>query len=816
MKSTFQEMRMRTQYHVSGRVPKAKPRLAALVDYGCKSREGGAASRSCLSFLVWVALLMSPTLGGAQTSDTGLVRGTVLDAHTGSPVVAAHVHLRDLARHDFSHADGTFHFSELRPGSYTLVVERLGYATAELQVDILPGEASTVEISLRPSALAVAGVVVTGVGRERGVNQTYRPTSVLSGEELSRALSSSVAATIRGEPGIAMLSFGSAPAQPVIRGMSGDRVLVLEDGHRTGDLSSTAPDHAVGIDPVTARRIEVVRGPAGVLYGSNALGGVINVIREEVPRTQPEGLRGTGSFQAESMNRGATGAAIVSAPLGKTMAIRGEASGRRSGDLRTPLGQIPSTQAEGHNIALGLSLIRQWGYAGVAVRRYGLDHGLPGEFQGQEIPGAHEGGVDAETERTLVRVEGAHLTGLGPFEGVEFDASLVRYLHDEVEDRRETAEGTVRVLGTSFDQLYGTANMVARHEHSEGSFLVEGAVGLFALGRDLITGGSFPGSRDAQEAAMAAYIFEEVQWNLLRIQVGGRYDWTRVEPKDTRPIRLGGEAPVPVRTRTFGDLSGAFSLLFEARPGWIVGAGVSRSFRTPSIPQLFSDGPHLADFSYDVGNPELESEVGLGFDVFIRTSMDNVEAEATLFRNQVNNFIYYAPTGEADPRFRRFPVFRARGDDAVFQGADGRIQWEATRGLVFDGTLSYVQAFRTEDEDPLPRIPPLNGRLAVRYDVPRYFLGGEWEWARRQDRVPTPLQDPVNPGELVVLESPTAGYQLFNVSAGIRILKGESLHSLILKMDNLTDRARWDHLSRAKDVAPEPGRNLQLLYRVEF
>lgn len=766
--------------------------------------------------MLLVAVILLPDLGAAQTGELGLIRGTVVDATTRSPVVAAHVHLRNLARHDFSHADGAFHFPDLRNGSYTLVVERLGYATAELEVDVVSGEISTVEVPLRPSALAVAGVVVTGVGRERSVNQTYRPTSVLSGEELSRALSSSVAATIRGEPGIAMLSFGSAPAQPVIRGMSGDRVLVLEDGHRTGDLSSTAPDHAVGIDPVTARRIEVVRGPAGVLYGSNALGGVINVIREEVPRTQPEGIGGTASFQAESVSGGATAATVLRAPLGRSLAVRGEVSGRRAGDVRTPLGEIPSTQAEGHNLALGLSLIRQWGYAGMAVRRYGLDHGLPGEFQGEEIPGAHEGGVDAETERTVVRVEGAHLSGLGPFVAVEVDASLVRYLHDEVEDRRETAEGTVRVLGTSFDQLYGTANMVARHEHLEGSFLAEGAVGLFALGRDLITGGSFPGSRDAQEAAMAAYIFEEVQWDRIRVQVGARYDWTRVEPKDTRAIRLGGETPVPVRTRTFGDLSGALSLLFEARPGWIVGGGVSRSFRTPSISELFSDGPHLADFSYDVGNPDLESEVGVGYDVFVRASRNNVEAEATVFRNQVQNFIYYAPTGEADPRFRRFPVFRARGDDAVFQGADGRIQWEATSGLVFDGTLSYVQAFRAADEDPLPRIPPLNGRLAVRYDVPRYFVGGEWEGARRQDRVPSPLPDPVNPGEFVTLETPTAGYQLFNVSAGIRILQGESLHSLILKVDNLTDRARWDHLSRAKEVAPEPGRNVQLLYRVEF
>jgi iron complex outermembrane receptor protein len=357
---------------------------------------------------------------------------------------------------------------------------------------------------------------------------------------------------------------------------------------------------------------------------------------------------------------------------------------------------------------------------------------------------------------------------------------------------------------------------VARHQHAEGAFLTEGSLGLFALGRDLLTGGSFPGSRDATEAALAAYLFEEVQWNRLRVQVGARYDWTRIEPTDTRPIQLGGGGPVAVRTRTFGDVSGAFSVLWALTPGWTAGGGISRSFRTPSIPQLFSDGPHLADFSYDVGNPELESEVGVGLDFFMRLSVASVEAEATLFRNGVRNFIYYAPTGESDPRFRRFPVFRARGDDAVFQGADGRVQWEAASGLVLDGTLSYVQAFRRDDGDPLPLIPPLNGRAAVRYDVSSYFVEGEWEGARRQDRVPSSIPDPLNPGGRVILESPTAGYGMLNLSTGIRFYRGDASHSVILRLDNATDRARWDHLSRAKDVAPEPGRNVQLLYRVDF
>lgn len=766
--------------------------------------------------LLAVGLAVAPLTLVAQESELdlgqeGRIVGTVVDATTGEPMVAALVRIRGVGRTDMSHADGGFHLERVQAGTHTLVVERLGYATYEGEVEVRPDEVTQVRVALRPSAIALGGIVVTGVGRERGVHETYQPTSVLSGAELERKLSWSLTATIAHEPGISMQSFGPSPAQPVIRGLGGDRVLVLEDGQRTGDMSTTGPDHAVGIDPISARRIEVVRGPAGLLYGSNALGGVINVIREEVPRSLPEGTEGLLSVAGASVNRGMTVGARGAQAVADRFALRGEVTARVGGDVRTPDGVLSNTDSRGYNASVGGSWLPAWGFMGVSYRDYLLDHGVPGEFDGESIPGAHPGGADLETRRRAGRFEAGHFSGLGPFSTVELDANAVHYTHEEIEGIREDGS---RIVGTSFDQITATAEVAAHHEHPDTEIRDEGALGAFVLYRDLITGGSFPGTRDSKELNLAAFAFEELVLTPFRVQVGARFDWHRIEPVDTRPIDTG-ESLRPVGDRTFADFSGSVAGLWELADEWTLGVGLARAFRSPSVRELFSAGPHLADFSYDIGNPELGTEVGLGTDLFVRWNREGVSAEATVFRNAIRNFIHYRPTGEIDRRFFRFPIFEATAEDALFVGADGRIQWELRPQLVLDGTLSYVRAEYRDRGEPLPAIPALNGRLQARYDTERFWVGLEWEGATAQRRVPDPVPDPAGGPDLVP-ETPTPGYGLVGLGAGIRWFQGEWRHSISLRGDNVLDRSWRDHLSRAKEVAPEPGRNVQLLYRINF
>jgi iron complex outermembrane recepter protein len=749
----------------------------------------------------------------ADAAQGGSLWGTVVDAQTGNPLPATRVRVLELGRGELSHANGEFHFDRIAPGTYTVAAQRVGYAPVQMPVQVRAGDTVRVTLRLPPSAIEVAGVVVTGTGRERTAGEAYRPTSSLEGAALRRQLGSSVAATLVDEPGIAQRYNGPAAAQPVIRGLSGDRVLMLEDGQRTGDVASTASDHAVTIDPLTAERIEVVRGPAGLLYGSNALGGVINVIREEVPRTLPEGLSGMASGQVESVNAGMTAGTSVLGALGP-LALRAELSGRRAGDTRTPLGTLPSTQMDGHNAALGGSWVHGSGFAGASVRDYALSYGVPGTFNGLTIPGAHEGGVTIDLRRTTGRAQAAWLRSLGPFRSVELDGTYVRFEQTELEPGG--------FVGTRFGQISGTGNLMVRHAHEIDELRSEGAFGFWALGRDFSVAGSSTGSRPAQQVALAGFAYEELGLGAARLELGARYDWTRITPLDTRRGGLGN-----VRTRDFGAVSASLAGTYEILPGWLAGVSVARAFRTPSIEELFSDGPHLADYSFNVGNPDLDSEFGLGTDVFLRVALPTFHAEGALFRNSIRNYIYYAPTGELDPRLRRFPVFQARSDDAVLVGAEGRFQWEAVPSLVLTGNTGYVRGTRADGGEPLPSIPPLQGALNARFERPGYFLGAGWHLAGEQARVPfapdlaLPVGDDAparcfSDRGRAYLECPTAGYSYASASAGLRWTAAHRLHTLTLNVNNLADTVWRDHLSRIKEVAPQPGRNVQLLYRVNF
>lgn len=627
--------------------------------------------------------------------------------------------------------------------------------------------------------------------------------------ELRRRLATTLAATIAHEPGIHQQSNGPGASQPVIRGMGGDRVVVLEDGHRTGDLYASAADHAVTVDPLTAERIEVLRGPASLLYGSSALGGVVNVIREDVPRSLPERVAGTASVQGETVNRGRTGGLVTHVPVGR-VAIRGEVTARQAGDTRTPLGVLESTDLDGHNLGLGASVITGWGFLGASVRSSQLDYGVPGEFAGQQIPGAHEGGAEIETLRRSARVEAGHLSGFGPFSAVELTGSLTHYQHDEIEGHAEAGEA---IVGTSFDQLAGGVELSLRHDHVNG-LLASGAIGFQYRGKDLRVAGAWPGTRSAMEDRLSAFVYEEFTLSPLRVQAGLRYDWTRVDPHHTAPIVVG-DREIPVRQRTFGSFSGSIATLYDLSRAWTLGVSVARAFRTPAIEELYSDGPHLADFSFDIGNPTLDPEVGLGADLFLRASLPRMYLEGSVFGNRVRNYIHYQATGEMDPRFRRFPVFEARGDDALFVGAEGRVQWEAARALVLDGSASLVRARREATDEPLPDIPPASAALRVRYDAERWFGHVGWEGFASQDRVPHPI--PV-PGEeaLIRPQTPTPGASLFSAGIGLRWSDGDRLHTITVRADNLLDTEWRDHLSRIKDVAPQPGRNIQVLYRLNF
>jgi iron complex outermembrane receptor protein len=685
--------------------------------------------------------------------------------------------------------------------------QRLGYRPENRLVTVIGDDTTELRVVLTPAVLRLQATVVTGQLSEREGRDALSPTGVLSGAALDRNVDATVASSLRGEAGVSIASTGPATARPVIRGMGGDRILVLEDGQRPGDLSSTSGDHAVAIDPLTARQMEVVRGPMSLLYGPSALGGVVNVVRDEVPTSMPDEPHGALSMQGTSVNSGGTIGAVATMPFAG-FAVRGEGSWRGARSTRTPIGLMRNTDVRTFGGALGAAKAGDRGHAGFSYRYFDNDYGIPGGFAGAE-----ENGVDISMRRHTLRGEGElHREGKR-FPKLRATVIGTDYAHQEIEETGEIA--------TDFEQKVVAADVLA--QHGPGGPLALGALGGRVQLRDVATGGELktPSTRDW---SAAGFVVEELGRGAVRLQLGARYDVARFTPKDTGSVEVGDRV-VPVRQRTFASASGAAAVLWQPREDVRVGTSVGRAFRTPDFNELYSNGPHLAAYSYDVGDPTLKQETGIGVDAFARLTRERLRLEVAGFRNQMKNFISPSSRGRAVQDAEGRPIFQYTNEDARFTGAEGSAEASLTRRLVVDGTLSYVRAEFTNDRASIPvftddgaggvdttfvaasrnpsLIPPLGGQANVRWEEPRWFAGVGSRFAGRQDRT----------GDF---EEPTPGYATVNATAGLRLPAGSRLHLLTLRVENLFDVEYREHLSRTKTVIPEPGRNVSLLYRLEF
>lgn len=741
------------------------------------------------------------TAAGAQ--GVGGVRGRITDAADGRPIPATTVRLLELRRIDVSHEDGAYEINGVPAGRYSLSVLRVGYRPRTVPFVVTSSQTTVLDIALDAAALQLAQTVVTASAGERSSREVLSSTSVVSGAALDRQSAATVAGVLQNQPGVSVTSMGPTTARPVIRGLGGDRILMLEDGQRSGDLSSLSGDHAVAIEPSTAKQIEVVRGPMSLLYGSSALGGVVNVVREEIPTTIPDQLHGAVSFEGASVSRGTTFGGYAAQRAGP-LALRGEASWRRSANIQTPLGALLNTQAQTANAAGAVAWAGTAGHLGASYRFYGSNYGIPGGFIG-----GHEQGVDIRMRRHTVRGEAERTQRTGPFTSIRSTGTITQYNHQEIE-----AGGSV---ATRFDQFQSVGEVVARHEKA-GPF-ASGALGVRAQYRDIVTGGTLR-TPSTGDQTLAGFAIEEVKLGHLAFQGGLRYDYASYTPRRRTFIFVGGER-IPVESRTFGAVSGSVGALYDVREVVHLGVSLNRAYRTPDFNELYSNGPHLAANSFDVGDPRLRQETGLGVDAFVRVDREHLRAEVSVFRNRLDNFIFPSSRGRAELGSQGArPRFQYTNEDAVFSGAEGQIELALTRRWVVDATTSMVRARFTSARAPIPVlsdldttfvpasthppfIPPLSGNVGLRYDRPTAYGGFTMRWAGPQERL----------GDF---ETRTAGYAVVGANVGWRRLVGSRLHTVTLRVDNLFDRAYRDHLSRIKEIMPEPGRNVNLLYRLSF
>jgi iron complex outermembrane receptor protein len=713
------------------------------------------------SFIV-AALSLVPGVVLAQQA-AGAIAGRLFNSLSLDPVTAGTVTLEELKRETAIAGDGTYRFDNVPPGTYHLLVAADGFVPTRQEV-MIAAALLTHDVGIDPELHYSEVISVTPGGRNQF--ESYQPTSVLAGQDLARELAATIGATLESQPGVAERSFGPGPSRPVIRGLDGDRVLILEDGQRSGDLSSQSGDHGVNVNPASAERLEIVRGPATLLYGANAIGGLVNVISNEIP-TAPVS-RPAGGLTADYGSAAAEGGAAADVSWGAgNLAFHAGGGGRRSGDVSTPEGDVDNTQSRGGFAKLGGAWTGDRGYLGAS---YGYDDSKYG------LPVVEDGNIQLTPRRHMVNLRGEARGLPGIVDSLRGSVGVRRYRHDELEGED---------IGTQFKNNTAEFELLAGHR-AYGR--LKGTFGGWGLTRAFEAIGEEALSPPVDQHGVAGFAYEELTWPHVTFQFGARVEHARFNPE------------AGLRPRDFTNLSGSVGLLLRPTEQTTIAVSVARASRNPALEELYFNGVHPGNFAFEIGNPDLDSEHGLGVDVSFRWRHQRASGEVTYFRNAIADYIFRNPTGEI---IEEFPVIEFVAADSVLQGVEAHLDGSITSTIGGEVGLDYVRGTLSDSGQPLPRIPPLRGRVGLRYQRNAFQAGGQVVIVAEQDRVF---------GE----ETPTDGYQLLRLFSSWSFQSGAALSTITARLDNVTNELYRNHLSYIKDLVPEMGRNFKLIYGVRF
>ncbi|MEE9431578.1 MAG: TonB-dependent receptor [Melioribacteraceae bacterium] len=714
-------------------------------------------------------------------SNKGVLTGIVIDAETNKPIPYVSMEFKDHSHGFVSKTDGTFEVSNVEEGEHVIEVKHLGYKENQIKLSFNKTNNKKIAVYLIPRSIEISQVIVVDKNLTSKFDELYEDANVLKGRELQKDLALTLASTLKNETGLAIRSMGPAPARPVIRGLGSDRVLMSEDGIKTTDLSSTSPDHAVTIDPFNLERIEVLRGPRVLLKTSTTIGGIVNVIRNEIPSEVDKHIHGTLGGFGETVNKGLLGSFTTVIPL-EPFSVRAEISKRVSGNLSTPIGELNNSESDNLNYSFGGSYIFSNGFVGASYRKFDLNYGVPGGFIG-----AHPNGIDIEMFRRQINLKSQVKLSSKYFEKIEANYSRVLYRHKEFE-----------ALGTIGSEFKIINNLGFIHLENKKLWLFDkGTIGLSFESRGFDIGG-FVFTPPSSSLNIASFIYESFKINKVTFEVGGRLNYDIITPKSENPnAKIGA-----IEGRKFTTYSLSLSSLYPITDIVYIGANISKSSRVPTIEELFSEGPHLAAYSYELGNPLLEAESGIGAEIFLYHKFNGLLFNFNLFRNSLNNYIIPRNSGEIN--YATFlPIYVSSGVSALLYGIENQIEWEVTEQLKVSSSFSYTVGKFSELNSPLPQIPPLKGIVKIDYSNHNYSIGINNEFSFAQNKVDE-------------FEESTAGYSIFNTYFRYSFQNKNLVHNIFFSVDNIFNKEYRNHLSRVKSILPEAGRNFRISYKIFF
>lgn len=653
---------------------------------------------------------------------------------------------------------------------------------------ILAGAAAAQSAPQAPAELG--DIIVTGAPYGISQRASVIATDVVDEQTLATAPAASLGDMLSGRPGIRSTDFAPGASRPVIRGLSGPRVQVLTNGIGLIDASSVSPDHAVATDPAEANRIEIIRGPATLVYGGSAIGGVVNVLDDRIPTEIPEGgVSGVVSTQASSVDDGRSAFGRMTVGSGN-FAFNVDGVKRKTDDYDIPAPAISARRAAAEGLAredtgtqpnsyidleawgVGGSYIGDKGFAGVSYKNTDSEYGTVAEES-----------VFIKLNQKRWDARGEYRFDSGPFSALRGSYGHADYTHTEFE--------AVGEPGTIFnsDGWEGRADLVQRERNGWN-----GAVGVQALSRNFEAIG--------EEAFVPSVKIDELGlYTVQRLDLGnhGFEGGLRYDRRELSGTPIGGASEV---TREFDNWSASAAAFIRPTAGLFLGLSLAHNERAPSEVELFADGVHIATAAYETGDLTLKSEKVTTLEGTAHYDRGRFTGDLHVYHSWYNGFIDERPTGDQfyfEEEDELFPMYRFVQTDAKFYGFElegAYALWQdGDRKLSLEGAADYVHA--QTDFGPAARIPPysVTGRLA--WTSTKFDASAEVRHVGEQDRVANEF------------ELPTDDYTLVNASVAVRPFAQQNV-TLFAEARNLTDEEAREHVSFLKDIAPLPGRNLRV------
>lgn len=652
----------------------------------------------------------------------------------------------------------------LAPLCFAIILSLNSFAQAQQIPDSADKEVKTLD-----------ALVVKGAPLGQGADKIVQPVEVLAGEKLDVAKSNTLGETVASLPGVSTTYFGPGVGRPVIRGLDGSRVSLLSSGMGSDDVSNVSQDHAVTIEPFLANQIEVFKGPSTLLYGTGAIGGVVNVVDgriQEVPMDAP--LSGRAEMRYDSGSEGFTSMARVDSST-DTYALHVDGVYRNNGNYDGTNGEIANSAVDTKTGAIAGSVFGDWGFAGFSIARYLNVYGNPAE------PGdAIDPGVTLNMAQTRYDFKAGLKTPVSGIDSLKISFGRTEYTHTEFEGDE---------IGTVFVSRGDQLRLEAVH-NKVGAW--QGAFGLQLNRREFDAIGDEAFVPFTKSRGFGIFAIEQAEWDAFTLEVGARVDQQSSTPE-------GGNK------RDFSLTSLSAGGRWEFADAWHLSLNLDRAQRAPAEEELFANGPHIATQTHEIGDPNLVKETSKQVELGLHYHSDFLSAKFAVYRNQFDNFIYLNDTGLFDP-IDGLPIRTWIQTDATFRGVEA----EAIFHLADNDSGKYDLRFfgdrvrATRDGGNLPRIP------AAR-------LGAQLNWKGDALSAGVGITRTYAQDNIDVFETPTDSYTFVNANLSYNFYnKNTTSWNAFIQGTNLTNQEARLSTSFIKDDVPLPGRNITAGLRVFF